>query len=177
MKYATIDTKGNPTAFYDSEIHGSDIPKDAVKISDTDWQSHINGQRKVYDSETEAWVDYVPSATEVLNQVKEVKLSEIKSAYGTEISADIQYMNTTFQADRESQVMITKVLAASGGTLPTGFYWLDSSNNKITMTYDDLQGLANAILLRNQQLFDKYQTLKQQINSATTVDELEVIKW
>ena len=177
MKYATVDTNGNPTAFYDSEIHKNNIPEDAVEISDIDWQSHINGQRKVYDSETEAWIDYVPSETEVLNQAKEAKLAEIKSAYETEISADIQYMGTTFQADKKSQDIITKVLAASGGTLPTGFYWLDSSNNKITMTYDDLQGLANAILLRNQQLFDKYQTLKQQISSATTVDELEVIKW
>ncbi len=39
MKYAIIDTNGNPTAFHDSEIHGSDIPQDAVEISDTDWQS------------------------------------------------------------------------------------------------------------------------------------------
>ena len=177
MKYATIDTKGNPTAFYDSEIHGSDIPKDAVEISDTDWQSHINGQRKVYDSETEAWVDYVPSATEVLDQAKTSKFSEIKSAYEIEISADIQYTNTTFQADEKSQNMITKVLAASGGTLPTDFFWLDVNNNKITMTYDDLQGLANAILSRGQQAFAKYQELKAQIKSATDTATVEAIVW
>ncbi len=177
MKYATIDTNGNPTAFYDSEIHENNIPEDAVEISDTDWQSHINGQRKVYDTTTEAWVDYVPSVTEVLNQAKEVKLSEIKSAYETEISADIQYMDTTFQADEKSQDMITKVLAASGGTLPSGFFWLDVLNNKITMTYANLQGLANAILLRGQQAFAKYQSLKAQIKSATDTATLEAIVW
>ena len=177
MKYATIDTKGNPTAFYDSEIHGSNIPKDAVKISDTDWQSHINGQRKVYDITTEAWIDYVPSETEVLNQNKEVKLAEIRLAYETEISGDILYMNTTFQADQKSQDMITKVLAASGGTLPTGFFWLDSSNNQVPMTYADLQGLANEILIRGQNAFGKYQTLKEQIKLANTIDELNNIVW
>ena len=177
MKYATIDTKGNPTAFYDSEIHENNIPKDAVKISDTDWQSHINGQRKVYDTTTETWIDYVPSETEVLNQNKEVKLAEIRLAYETEISGDILYMNTTFQADQKSQDMITKVLAASGGTLPTGFFWLDSSNNQVPMTYTDLQGLANEILIRGQNAFGKYQTLKEQIKLANTIDELNNIVW
>ena len=204
MKYATIDAQGNPTAFYDSEIHGevkgpdpnfkpgegeteadapiivlkaSSIPPDAVEIPESVWQAHINGQRKVYDSASGAWVDYAPSADELLNQAKTSKLAELKTAYESAISADIAYMNTTFQADQKSQDTITKVLAASGGALPDGFFWLDAANNQVPMTFADLQGLANAILLRGQQLFAKYQQLKAQVNAATTVAEVGAVVW
>ena len=177
MKRATTDQQGNPTAFYDSEIHGDNIPSDAIEIPEADWQAHINGQRKVYDSVAGVWGDYVPSANELLAQAKTAKLVELKTAYEADVNADIAYMNTTFQADQKSQDMITKVLAASGGKLPAGFFWLDALNNHVPMTFADLQGLANAILLRGQQLFAKYQQLKAQVNAATTPDEVNAITW
>ena len=74
MKYVIIDINRNSIAFYDSEIHESNILEDSIKISDTDWYSHINDQRKVYDSTPEIWVDYVLLETEVLNQVKKLNL-------------------------------------------------------------------------------------------------------
>jgi len=176
MKYATIDAQGNPTGFYDDEIHQT-IPQGAVPIPDADWQAHINGQRKVYDSTNKAWIDYVPSAAELLKEAKAAKLSELKAAYDAAISADIAYMNTAFQADPASQDMITKVLAASGGTLPAGFFWLDAGNNQVPMTYADLQGLANAILLRGQQEFAHYQSLKAQVKAAADVPTVQAIVW
>jgi len=45
------------------------------------------------------------------------------------------------------------------------------------MTYADLQGLANAILLRGQQAFAKYQTLKAKVNSATDTATVQSIVW
>ena len=108
---------------------------------------------------------------------KRLKIDKLKMKYEEEIQSDVPYMGTTFQADEKSQVMITKVLAASGGTLPTDFFWLDANNNQVPMTYTDLQGLANAILLRGQQAFAKYQELRTQIKSATDIATLETIVW
>jgi len=112
-----------------------------------------------------------------IDQLKQQKKNQLIQNYESELNSNITYMNTEFQADEKSQNLISKTLIASGGSLPDDFYWLDVYNNKVPMTYTDLQGLANAILLRRQQLFDKLQTLKAQVRNATSITELEAIVW
>ena len=106
---------------------------------------------------------------------KEAKINELKQAYNTANQEDITYMDTTFQADKDSQNLIVSVLSA--GSVPDGFYWLDSLNNQVSMTYIDLQGLRAALLARGQLNFDKYQNLKVQVNEATTQADLDAIMW
>ena len=110
-----------------------------------------------------------------LQQAKTDKIQELYHSYMTANSQDISYMNTTFQADPDSVDMLSKVLAV--GSVPTGFYWIDSLNNKVPMTYTDLQGLANAILVRNQANFDKYQSLKNQVKQAATISDIGAVVW
>ena len=112
---------------------------------------------------------------ELFEQSKHTKINEIKQAYNEANQLDIAYMNTTFQADKESQNLIVSVL--STGTVPDGFYWVDSLNNQVAMTYADLQGLSAEILVRGQANFDKYQALKAQVSVALTETELETIVW
>ena len=123
------------------------------------------------------WEPNTKTVLPELTHDKKLKIDELKMKYEEEIQSDIQYMDTTFQADEKSQDTIAKVLSASGGTLPSGFFWLDALNNQVPMTYSNLQGLANTILLRGQQAFAKYQSLKAQNKSATDVETLESIVW
>lgn len=46
QKFVVVDEQGLPTAFFDSSIHGNAIPKDAVKITDNQWQEFIDNQGK-----------------------------------------------------------------------------------------------------------------------------------
>jgi len=108
-------------------------------------------------------------------QLQSKKLSEIKSSYLQANQQDIAYMDTTFQADNESQSLIVSVLSA--GSVPDGFFWLDTTNNQVSMTYEDLQGLSLAILAKGQINFVKYQDLKKQVKDATTQDDLDGIVW
>ena len=103
------------------------------------------------------------------------KLTEVAQSYSNANQLDIDYMNTTFQADKESQDLIVSVLSA--GSVPDGFFWLDSINNKVPMTYTELQGLSGAILVRNQANFIHLQDLKAQVKAATTKAELGAIVW
>lgn len=119
--------------------------------------------------------DYEALIAPTLDELKAKKISELTQAYNTEIEADIAYMNTTFQADKYSQDMISKVLAV--GSVPTGLYWVDTINNQVAMTYADLQGLAGAMLARGQVVFDKLQGLKAQVRSAVNETELNSIGW
>ena len=65
----------------------------------------------------------------------------------------------------------------SADSVPTEFFWLDTANNQVSMTYTELQGLSGAILVRNQTNFIKYQGLKSDVTQAITTEELDLINW
>lgn len=114
--------------------------------------------------------------TKTLEQVRESKLTEINTSYNNEISANINYMNTEFQADKDSRDLIVATL--SGGSLPDGFFWQDLNDDRIPMTYIELQGLSTTILSRGQLAFIKLQDLKVLVNRAgITIEELGLIVW
>lgn len=119
--------------------------------------------------------DYEALIAPTFEELQASKIQEIYKAYNNANQEDIDYMNTTFQADDYSQDLIAKVLVT--GSVPDGFFWLDKNNNQVSMTYADLQGLSQAILVRNQQNFVKYQDLKNKAKQATTKEELDAIRW
>ncbi len=51
MKYAIINEDGFPTAFYSAELHGDDIPDEAIEISDEQWSELVDNQGR------RKWVD------------------------------------------------------------------------------------------------------------------------
>jgi len=124
---------------------------------------------------TDAEADAIRNPPKTLDELKVIKVTELYTAYTSANQSDISYLGTTFQADSKSQDMITSVLSV--GSVPSGFYWLDIANNKVTMTYTDLQGLAGAILTRGQVAFDKLQGLKAQARAVTDASELDLIGW
>jgi len=113
--------------------------------------------------------------TEEFSNAVKSKSKELYTAYETANELDISYMTTTFQADKKSQDLIVSVLSA--GVVPAGFFWVDSLNNQVPMTYVELQGLSGSILTRNQVNFAKLQTLKATVGNALTQADLDLIKW
>lgn len=59
MKYAIINENNFPVAFYASEVHGENIPAEAIEITDEQWRELVEnqGQRKLVDGEV---VEYTP---------------------------------------------------------------------------------------------------------------------
>jgi hypothetical protein len=110
-----------------------------------------------------------------LPEAKATKITQLTQAYSTAIQQPVSYMSTTFQADQSSQDVLTKSLVA--GSVPTGFYWLDSANAKVTMTYAQLQGLAGAMMVQGQLAFDKLQTKKAAVNDVTTKTQVAAVVW
>jgi len=106
---------------------------------------------------------------------KPVKLSELQTDYSQANEEDIDYMSTQFQADEDSQNLIVSVLSA--GSIPASFFWLDTANNQVAMTYTELQGLSATILARGQVNFVKLQDLKSQVDLATAEADLDLIVW
>lgn len=61
MKYAIFDEKGLPKGFYSKDIHGDNIPKEAIQITDEQWQEFINNQgRRKWDFKASSVIEYNP---------------------------------------------------------------------------------------------------------------------
>lgn len=103
------------------------------------------------------------------------QLSLLSAAYSAAIQQPIAYLDTSFQADEASQIVLTKVLVV--GAVPDGFFWLDANNTPVTMTFAQLQGLAAAMLVQGQAAFAKLQQLKSAVREATTVDAVAAVVW
>lgn len=103
------------------------------------------------------------------------KLATLEESYLAAIQLPVAYMDTTFQADGESQNTLTKCLVA--GSIPNGFFWLDELNTPVPMTFAQLQGLAGVMLAQGQAAFITLQARKTSARSAATVAEVQAVVW
>ncbi len=198
MKYVNYDEKtGKILGYYDKEINGkwvepqyddkgnlvkegywdlSSIPKPFIEITDEQWQEAIDNGYNYIDVETKT-LSYKDFRT--LDELKQAKKNEIKASYQKALQQPIQYAVSgtpyTFQADEQSQDILTKVIVGAPSNFTTN--WLDINNKPVQMTLDDLKGLAEDILQRGEQLFQKKVQLKEQITQVTAKDQLEKIVW
>lgn len=106
---------------------------------------------------------------------KKAKKQEIEKAYLKAIQEPIIYNDETFQADLDSQKVLSQIIAVA----PDDFEidWLDINNNLVHLTLDDLKAAAGLILKRGQEMFAKKVALKKQIEQCTDKECLERIKW
>jgi hypothetical protein len=114
-----------------------------------------------------------------IEQAKAEKLTELESAYDSAIQQPISYMGHTFQADADSQDILTKTLTALNavGNVPTGFAWWDADNIAVSMTLAELNGLAMAMLNQGWAAFQNKQAKKALVRSAQTVDDVNSVVW
>ena len=110
-----------------------------------------------------------------LAQAQLTQITTLEAAYTVAIQLPVSYMGSTFQADSDSQDLLTKCLVA--GAVPTGFYWLDAINEKVPMTFAQLQGLAGTMLMQGQIAFDNLQTKKTAVRAALTVADVQLVQW
>ena len=176
MKYAHYDdTTWRLLGWYDDTIHDV-IPEPIIQVSEEQWQEAISNNYNYVDV-VNGSIGYKDFRT--LDEIKQAKKQEIESAYSQAIQVPIQIdvggSTYTFQADQKSQDILTKVITSA----PDGFEteWLDIKNHHVRMTLQDLKNLAQAILIRGQELFRKKVQLKQQIDQAQTKEDVEAIKW
>lgn len=158
--------------FYEESVEGS------VEITFEEYsnlfQLHAAGHviRTGPDGKPEA----VPEEL-LLTLAERIKLKVYQLLY--EMSArgaePILFNGNMFKAEDEQLTLYTRLLAP--GSLPADFRLRSIANVNIPMTRDELQGLAMAILERNQAIFWHYQSLKSLCNAATSTDELSAITW
>lgn len=112
---------------------------------------------------------------QLLASAQATQIKIIEDAYDLAIQQPVDYLSTTFQADKDSRDLV--VASLSAGAVPAGFFWLDANNVQVPMTYAQLQGMAGAMLTQGQMAFVKKTSLKAQIRAATTTAAVALVTW
>lgn len=163
-----LDTNNGIHALSDEDILNggkSLLPQGCVEITQTQAQAILN-----------------PPPT--LAQAQAQQCDIIDAAYAEAIQENVTFtteggVSKAFQADLDSQTLVVQVTQgyAIAGSTPSGFYWVSADNTQVPFTLADLQGLYKAMLTQGWAAFQKRQTLKAQINAATTVEAVKAVGW
>ena len=133
---------------------------------------------KVVDSEIEV-INGIPTINQSLvykpiYECKEIALSAIKTKREESIVEPINNIQVFTLQDRDNiqgSIDYFEVLSQGKGTIT----WTMNDNREQDLTVEDLQGVLDAYVIRKAQAFTEYQTKKQLIENAETVEELEAI--
>jgi hypothetical protein len=106
-----------------------------------------------------------------LADAKSAQIAALYAAYLADCSANVPYLNTTFQADDRSVKLLQGAVTSYTlvGSVPAGFYWRDANNVNIPMTLAQLQGLGAAVTSQVWAAFQRMQDRKAQVLAATDV--------
>ena len=131
---------------------------------------------KVVDSEIEV-IDGIPTINQSLvykpiYECKEIALNTIKTKREENIIEPINNIQVSILQDRENiqgSIEYFELLSQGKGTIT----WTMADNTEQDLSLQDLKGALDAYVIRKAQSFVEYQTKKQLIENATTVEEIE----
>lgn len=155
--YKTLDNKVH---FLDGAAFEYVLPTGCIQITDIQANEILNPPKPLTTLKTE-------------------KIAQIDAAYNAAIQQDISYMGTTFQADEDSQSILTKTLVTlnGAGSAPADWAWKDANNNMVPMTLAETNGLAMAMLARGWPEFQLRDARKKAVAAATTDAEVAAVTW
>jgi len=114
-----------------------------------------------------------------LDDVKADRKTYIESKRDIAENEDIVYGGKTYQCDEKSRsaLNIRKSTTLETGDLPADFKWINKDNSKTTFGVADIKDLGLAMANRSNEVFIKARDLKDQIDVATTINEVMAIDW
>ena len=118
-----------------------------------------------------------------LDELKEQKRIEINRSRDVVEQDGFEYMGKVFDSDQISCQRISTAAQAlqlmdlsESGNIPV-ITWTCADNSKIDLTASDLAGLVIALMEHSNSCHQKATELKEQVEKATTEEELNAISW
>lgn len=92
--------------------------------------------------------------------------------------ANVQVAGHTWQADENSQMLLTKAIVAASVGLPLPPVWRDADNVDVPVSnLSDLVVIAAAFAMSTQAAYAKSWQLKERVDSAVTLAEILAVEW
>lgn len=111
-----------------------------------------------------------------LDELKQAKLTELKTIRDTEEVKPIAYNGNLFDFDDKARDRINSAIIALSIT-GQSIEWTTADNTNVLVTADDLRGVVANVAVRSNQLHAKYRELKEQVEACTTAEEVAEIVW
>ena len=142
-----------------------------IEATPTIYSTVTNGEIEI--------IDGIPTITQFLiykplYECKEIALNSIKTKREEDIIEPINNIQVTTLQDRENiqgSIEYFELLSQGKGTIA----WTMNDNTEQDLSLEELKGALDAYVARKAQSFVEYQTKKQLIENATTVEEIEAI--
>jgi hypothetical protein len=111
-----------------------------------------------------------------LDKLKAEKRAEISEARWRAETGGITLNGVDIATDRESQALLTGAVLAAQDNPEYVVNW-KAKNGWFQLDAATLIAIADAVRAHVQACFDREKELQDQIETATTVEELEAVKW
>lgn len=139
----------------------------------------------VNTNETELLKEYfsifcqVSSEEANIKYAKEFKKDEIDNAKNNAIVGGVSYKDKIFQSAEKDRNLLTSTVSLFAITkqLPEGFVWISKDNEAVPFTLEELIELGGIMANSVNTNTIKARTLKDKVEQAQTLEEIEAIKW
>ncbi|EAJ4656621.1 DUF4376 domain-containing protein, partial [Campylobacter coli] len=139
----------------------------------------------VNTNETELLKEYfsmfcqVSSEEAKIKYAKEFKKDEIDNAKNNAIKGGVSYKDKIFQSAEKDRNLLTSTVSLFAITkqLPEGFVWISKDNEAVPFTLEELIELGGIMANSVNTNTIKARTLKDKVEQAQTLEEIEAIKW
>jgi hypothetical protein len=182
-KYAIFDENGLPKAFYDKEIHGENIPKEAIKITDEQWLEFINNQgRRKWDFEKKQVVEFNLEDLISSEELKERLKQQIKSIrkqkenQGIEVvgqSGKVYKFDTSLVGRSNTQGVISAYQFGLLNPKTQTIHWKFLDGSFADLTYDQLKELASFMMDYVEKLFQAERQHYEVIDALNSRNEIK----
>lgn len=129
-----------------------------------------------FEDEVNLEEEAIKKAEKELATAKFNKIQELKNHRDTEEVLPIEYNGNYFDYDDKSRDRIKDAQEALEGT-ELSIEWTTADNTDATLFYQDFKNIRKAVAMRADALHKKYRVLREQVDNAQTIEEVEVIKW
>lgn len=133
----------------------------------------------LWDEEMDTFIDPTPPPP-TLDELKLLKTTELLAAYNGAIYTTVPYLEKVFGNSKEDQDTVDEVV----WTIEKGMFTAESmpwntygGAEAVDLTPTQLVELKAARILQKQAFWQKFNTLSQAAQAATTEDELAAIVW
>lgn len=122
-------------------------------------------------------IPFIVTVPQTLQEAKVAKNAYINAMRENACLSNVTTGLGTWQADRRSIELLNGAIALASNGIPPPSAWRTADNINVAITLSDLVAIMVEISAQTQTAYAKSWYLKEQVQAATTIDQVVAIQW